>query len=97
MKIIERVRAMADFRDAYHVMPHAIRHTAAIRMLKRGGDLRSIQQILKWRVRSRSSWRRSPQKMRTERMALTRSARKSVRCCSLMERDRKSCRESASL
>jgi integrase/recombinase XerC len=44
--IIEKIRAMADLRDADHITPHAIRHAAATRMLKKGGDLRSIQQIL---------------------------------------------------
>jgi integrase/recombinase XerC len=46
MTIIQRIRAMSDLREAKHITPHAIRHAAATRMLKRGGDLRSIQEIL---------------------------------------------------
>jgi site-specific recombinase XerC len=37
---------MADLRDAKWITPHAIRHAAATRMHEKGGDLRSIQQIL---------------------------------------------------
>jgi site-specific recombinase XerD len=46
MSLIQRIRAVSDLREARHITPHAIRHAAATRMLKRGGDLRSIQEIL---------------------------------------------------
>jgi site-specific recombinase XerD len=45
-RIMAAVRTMADLGDRTYIMPHAIRHEVATRLLQNGADLRSIQSIL---------------------------------------------------
>jgi integrase/recombinase XerD len=44
--LLDEVRAAAGLRDHSNIMPHAMRHAAATRLLRRGADLRSIQTLL---------------------------------------------------
>jgi integrase/recombinase XerD len=44
--LLDEVRAAAGLRRHSNIMPHAMRHAAATRLLRRGANLRSIQTLL---------------------------------------------------
>jgi len=44
--LLNEIKAAAGLRDHDNIQPHAVRHAAATRLLRRGADLKSIQTVL---------------------------------------------------